>query len=209
MDAVTEKDFLRWAAGVGIGFDPRYPESRSLRLLSPCDQQARFWVFPHDPTSWPYFAGTVLGGLDEWKSGHLWPHSGRWPDLEQSQSYGDAVRNVLLRGAGIPSGWTGAVQFNRDEEDELVAVLFGYQLFGGCEYDDLFFVPDHGRQLLQTDHHDVIHVSCATKERVQKLVIYMAEAGYELPTELPDLTFIRPEWMVRPKPGSVSDGGVI
>ena len=35
METVQGEDFLRWAAGAGIGFDPRYPESRCLTLLPP------------------------------------------------------------------------------------------------------------------------------------------------------------------------------
>ena len=58
------------------------------------------------------------------------------------------MRDVMLRGAGIPDGWRGAVRFERDEENVLLAVLFAYLAFGWCVDDDLFLVPDHGRQLL-------------------------------------------------------------
>jgi hypothetical protein len=206
METVSGEDFLGWAAGVGIGFDPRYPECRCLSLLPP-REHARFWVLPPDPAAWPYFAASLLHGLDEWDSGLLWPRSGRWPDPVQSQSYNEGVRDVLLRGAGIPGGWAGAVRFGHDEEDALVAVLYAYLAFGWCVADDLFFVPDHGRQLLQTDHHDVIHVQCASEERVQGLVGHMAEAGYELPREPPDGTFKRPAWMARAEPDAPAGGG--
>jgi len=84
-------------------------------------------------------------------------------------------------------------------------VLFVYLTFGWCVDDDLFFIPDHGRQLLQTDHHDVIHVQCTSGERVQRLVHHMAEAGYELPREPPDWTFKRPAWMDSILPDSAED----
>ena len=64
--------------------------------------------------------------------------------------------------------------------------------------DDLFFIPDHGRQLLQTDHHDVIHVRCADEARVLELVKHMEQEGYALPTEPPDATFIWQAWMPQP-----------
>jgi hypothetical protein len=102
------------------------------------------------------------------------------------------VRDVILRGAGVPSGQAGAIRFGRDEEHILLAVLYANLAFGWCADDDLFFIPDHGRQLLHTDHHDVIHVECESEERVQKLVMHMADAGYELPREPPDGTFKRP-----------------
>ena len=34
-EAVSDDDFLTWAAGAGIGFDPRYPGTDGLSLLSP------------------------------------------------------------------------------------------------------------------------------------------------------------------------------
>jgi hypothetical protein len=114
-----------------------------------------------------------------------------------------------LRGAGIPGGWEGAVRFTREEDDALVAVLYAALAFGWCVDDDLFFVPDHGRQLLQTDHHDVIHVECSSEERVQRLVAEMAEVGYQLPRELPGWTFERPAWMDSGEPGATPDPGDI
>jgi hypothetical protein len=195
VETITSEAFLRWAAGGGIGFDPRYPQSGCLRLL-PRREHARFWVLPPDPAALPHFTASLLDGLDEWDNGFLWPRSdGRWPDPAQTGSYSEGVRDVLLRGADIPAGWVGAVRFGRDEEDALLAVLYAFVVFGWCVDDDLFFVPDHGRQLIHTDHHDVIHVECASEERIQRLVAHMAEAGYELPRELPDATFKRPAWM--------------
>lgn len=77
----------------------------------------------------------------------------------------------------------------------LIAVLYAFLIFGWYTADDLHFVPNHGRQLLQTDHHNVIHVVCESEKRVQQLVAHMNAAGYELPRELPDETFKRPTWM--------------
>jgi hypothetical protein len=208
MEAVSGEDFRRWTAGHGIGVDPRYPDSGCLSVLPPADY-ARFWVVPADPATWPHFVASLLGGLDEWATGLLWPRSGSWPQSGRSPSYNEGVRDVMLRGAGIPDGWAGAVRFERDEEDALVAVLFAAMAFGWCADDDLFFVPDHARQLLQTDHHDVIHAECRSEERVLELVAHMAAAGYELPAEPPDWTFKRPAWMggAEAEPGAAPDRG--
>jgi hypothetical protein len=206
MEAVRGEEFLRWTAEVAIGFDPRYPESGCLRLLPP-REHARFWALPSDPATWPHFVASLLDALDKWVSGFLWPRSGRWPLSDRSQSYNEGVRDVLLRGAGIPGGWEGAVRFDREDEDALVAVLYASLAFGWCVDDDLFFIPDHGRQLLQTDHHDVIHVDCSSEDRVQKLVAEMAEAGYQLPREPPDWTFRRPAWMGSGEPSAAPDRG--
>jgi hypothetical protein len=87
------------------------------------------------------------------------------------------------------------VQFERDEEAPLMAFLFASMAWGWCVDDDLFFVPDHARQLLHTHHHDVIHAECRSEERVLELVAHMAAKGYELPAEPPDGTFKQPALM--------------
>src|SRR5260370_34350093 len=128
METVRGEVFLWWAAGVAIGVGPRYPESGCLRLLPP-REHARFWVRPSDPATWPHFVVSLLDALDEWGSGFLWPRSGSWPLPDRSQSYNEGVRDVLLQGGGIPGGWEGAVRFDREDEDALVAVLYASLAF--------------------------------------------------------------------------------
>jgi len=188
MQTVPGEAFLQRAADVGIGFDSRYPDSGSLSILPPCDH-ARFWVLPTDLATLPHFITSLLHGLDEWSSGCLWPRCGIW------RADNDDERDALLPSLGIPDNLAGAVRFANDEEDAVITILNAFLAFGWCGTDDLYFIPDHGRQLMHTDHHDVIHVECASEERVMKLVARMTEAGYKLPTELPDATFRRPAWM--------------
>jgi hypothetical protein len=45
-----------------------------------------------------------LDGLDPWASGYLWPCSGRWPAPAECLTRNERVRQVTLRGAGIPDG---------------------------------------------------------------------------------------------------------
>jgi hypothetical protein len=66
---------------------------------------------------------------------------------------------------------------------------------GCCVRDDLFIVPDHGRQLINTDHHGVVHVACQETARLLQFIEHMTLGGYELPQDLPDATFKRPSWM--------------
>src|SRR4051812_48249718 len=112
METVSTHDFLTWASERGIGFDPRYPDSRCLKLLGSLDQ-ARFWTLPPYPETWPHFVASYLECLDEWETGCLWPRSGSWPESGQSQSYNAEVRDVLLRGAGVSDGWAGAIRVHR------------------------------------------------------------------------------------------------
>jgi hypothetical protein len=101
----------------------------------------------------------------------------------------------MLRGAGVPAGWDGALRFPYREGAAVATIVFAYQLFGWCVDHDVILIPDHGRQLLQTDHHGVIHVECRTEPRILQFVDHMAAEGYDLPTRLPDPTFKRPAWM--------------
>ena len=154
---------------------------------------ARFWVLPGDPATWPHFIASLLEGLDPVGSGPPAP-LGEWLTRTIAVYNEGIFWDVVLRGVGVPDGATGAVRFDRDKEDALIAVLFAYLAFGWCVDDDLFFIPDHGRQLLQTDHHDVIHAVCASEERVQKLVGQMAQAATSCPGSA-GLDIQHPAWM--------------
>lgn len=197
MEAIPVTQFLSWAADLNIGFHPQYPGY--LTLLPPTDH-SRFWVLPGDPSTWPHFVFSLLDGLDQWASGYLWLRSGCWPATAECLTRNERVRQVTLRGVGIPDGWAGAIRFDRAEVDVVAAILCAFLTYGWHSPDDVWFVPDHGRLLLQTDHHDVIHAECRDEGRVLALVGHMERAGYSLPTEPPDPTFKWPAWMTPPNP---------
>lgn len=195
MQPVKGGDFLIWASGLGIGFDPRHPEAGCFCFLPPRQGCARYWTLAGDPATWPDFVAHFLDGVDPWATGFLWPREGKWPPPPKPSFLTDEVCAVVRRGAGIPEGWPGAVRFERTERTAIVAVLFAHLTFGGCVADDLYFIPDHGRQIIQTSHHDVVHVKCAEEDWMRQFVEHMAKAGHPLPTEPPDETFKRPSWM--------------
>lgn len=62
----------------------------------------------------------------------------------------------------------------------------------------MWFVPDHGRQVVQADHHDVIHAECRDEGQVLALIEHMEQAGYPLSSGPPDATFKWPGWMPSP-----------
>src|SRR5262249_42430899 len=134
MKTVPAEEFLLWAAEKGIRVD----ETKLLSMRAP-REYSRFWVLPHDPTVWPYFIATSLAGLDEWNTGLLWPRSGRWGEVGQFPPENEAVRDIVLRGVGVPNGFGGAIRFAEDEKDALISILFVSLLFGWCVDDDLFF----------------------------------------------------------------------
>jgi hypothetical protein len=194
MEVIDTDQFLNWARGFDIGFDERYPGARSLVYL-PGPRLSRFWMFPDDGAAWPHFAACFLEGIDPWQQFLLWPRAGRWPVAPEAGGWwNEAVRDVVLRGASIPRAWSGAARFGREEVAAVVAVMFAAMLAGGFP-DDLYLVPDHGRQFLQVNHHDVVHAEFREEARLLEFVAYLEAKGHALPTEVPDATFKQPPWM--------------
>jgi hypothetical protein len=184
MQAVSSDEFLKWTATHGITFDERYPGARSLGF-APLRDHSRFWTLPADPASLPHFIASIVGGLDQWSWGLLWPRGGVWPAGAAPAAWDESVRAIVLRGINVPEGWPGAIRFDRDECAEIDALMFTFLIFGWCVDDDLYFIPENGRQLVMTDHHGVIHVECKEQDRIDNFAQHMSSSGYELPTELP------------------------
>ena len=91
------------------------------------------------------------------------------------------------------------MSFQREEMDAVLTVLFATMAFAWHSPDDLYFIPDHGQQIVQSDHHDVIHVECVDQNRMELLIQHLKTNGkYELPEEPPDWTFKWPAWMPKP-----------
>lgn len=180
IEAVSADAFLAWAVGVGIGFDPQYPGTGCLTLLPP-REASRSWFVPDSPYGIPHFIGTMLRALDQWEFAYLWPRDGRWPAAGETHLPNEQVRDVVWRGAGLPSGWAGAARIGREEWPELVSALFAAVALGGDSCSDLFLVPDHGRQIVHAGHHDAIHIACADDLRLAEVVRSMEQAGYRLP----------------------------
>jgi hypothetical protein len=83
----------------------------------------------------------------------------------------------------MPDGWAGAARVGPDGWPAIVAALFASLALGGDSCSDLYFVPDHGRQIVWAGHHDEIHIECADENRLLEFVRYMDGVGYALPTE--------------------------
>jgi hypothetical protein len=103
----------------------------------------------------------------------------------------------ILKGLGVPLGTADVVEFMRDEFDMLLTLIYSTTVFGVSVGEDLYIVPNDGRCILQTDHHDVIHVHFRQSAEVDRWVSEMAMRGFPLPEDLPDETFKQPPWMKR------------
>lgn len=194
MKRLTETAFLAWADGAGLCLDPQYPASAVL-VFRPDPQQDRFWDVPAEPERRPYFIVSLLELMGDWQACYAWRHLGSWPGAVDSRRINDVVERQILGGLGLPLGTADVVRFERAELDKLVTLMFATTVFGWSVGDDLYVVPDHAGSILQTDHHNVIHVSCRTSAELEEWVRRMEERGFPLPEDVPDSTFKKPGWM--------------
>jgi hypothetical protein len=109
----------------------------------------------------------------------------------------DIVECRILKGLGLPLGTADVIEFGREELDKLVTLMFSTTIFGWSVGEDLYVVPNQGRVLLQTDHHNVIHAVFKDPGDVQHWVETMESEGFPLPERVPDSTFRIPSWMTR------------
>jgi hypothetical protein len=107
----------------------------------------------------------------------------------------DVVELQILRGLQLPLGTADVVEIARGESATLVTLIFITTIFGWSVGEDLYVVPNHGRYLVQTDHHDVVHVSFRELEDLEHWVQVMETRGFPLPESVPDETFKQPSWM--------------
>lgn len=194
MKTLDEAEFLAWGDGEGLCLDPRYPHSAVL-VFKPDPQQHRFWEVPAEPETRPYFLQSFLELMGDWQECYVWRHLGSWPDRAEPRRINDVVELQILKGLGLPLGTADIVRFARADVAGLITLMFATTVFAWSVGEDLYIVPDHARFILQTDHHNVIHVSFREPADVGKWVSTMEERGFPLPEDLPDSTFKRPEWM--------------
>lgn len=194
MKVIAPEKFYAWCSSREIEPDLRYQEPRCL-IYVPNREYARFWDIPDDPDRCPGFVSHILEGTGPWYTCMAWMRGGYWPSDTQKPIPRSTQQMELLKTAGVPFGSRCALEFAYSEKRSLVDISIGQLLWGGCVFDDLFIIPDHGEMIVQTDHHDAIYVRFAGEEQMHGFVEHMVEGGYLLPDELPDETFKQPDWM--------------
>jgi hypothetical protein len=197
MRSIAESEFLEWAEGVGLCVSPDYPDSVVLIYSKDKGELSRFWVIPHEPEKRPHFIKLLLKLLGPWQFCSVWRSMGSWHDSSSisKDRVNDLVEFRILSGLGLPLGTADIVQFDIEELDFLITLIFSTTIFGWSVGEDIYVVPNHGRQFIKVSHHNVIHVDFRDNADVQKWKRRMLDEGYPLPTEVPDSTFIRPDWM--------------
>ena len=120
---------------------------------------------------------------------------GSWTTSIKGERVNDDVQAVMYKGIGINGDNADILAFRRNELASLVTLIFNQLVFGWHVGDDLYIIPDHGHQIIKTDHHDAVHVASLNDEAMVKYVKAMHDHKFELPEDLPDETFKRPDWM--------------
>jgi hypothetical protein len=194
MNRITEKSFLALIKKQRIIVDPGYPDSAVL-CFDPDPGISRFWEIPEEARRITCFIDTILSSLVPWNTVYVWKHLGSWKSIATGVRLNDDVQAIIYSGIGIPGGHADILEFTKDEYPKLVALIFNQLIFGWNVGDDLYLIPDHGDQIVKTDHHDAVHVEFKSDETMQKFVEAMKQRGFPLPEDVPDETFKTPDWI--------------
>jgi hypothetical protein len=194
MKEIAESEFLTWAKGEGMVLHPDYPDSRSLTFW-PDPGNDRFWTLPNTAAEYPDLVETMLRLTGPWQRCFLWCHLGSWIESTNDPCPNSRLQETIFCVLGLTPKSARVLEFSSQETNVLAAILFTKLVFGWCVADDLFIVPDHGRIILQTDHHNVVHASFTAADQMHGFIRDMKLEGYDLPIEPPDETFRRPDWM--------------
>jgi hypothetical protein len=202
MELRPDGEFLQWLSEVGIGVDPRYPDSGEFTFVSTPDL-SRFWLPSQIPSDLPNFlltaCRTASGDAACWvhrRGGGFWHHGDHASSREE-------VIDRILAAVGLPPGAAGALRFDAGEWQSLLILLIAFYTLGWHVSNDLHVIPDNRSCVLMLGHHGELSCSCPDQRRLEAFIQAMAAEGFKLPDHVPDSTFKVPEWM------SPGEGGAV
>jgi len=193
---IQKPEFETWAAARGLRSDERYADPRRL-VYFPYRNHARFWVIPRTQKRLRELIGCLLEAVaPSWTVCMAWPRTGRWISPDDDLADRGLVRERRrLWDSRLPFGQIAAVEFHREDVQLLIDLAAVQVRCGWSIHEDMHLIPDPALGFLETDHHDVIHVSCADEDGIRGVIREMADHGFALPDEPPDDTFKVPNWM--------------
>jgi len=194
MQLISTEQFIEQAAKNGIILDPIYSAPKCL-VYAKDATESRWWNIPKAGDELLRFFSHLLQSTEAWSSCYLWRRGGSWPNFHPPHNLLDEICIKVKVGQSIPDDYCGAVNYVFDEREHLLGQVTMHVKTGWCVQDDLFIIPDHGRFLIHTDHHGVVHVTTVEQAGMMQLIERMAVGGHNLPEEPLDWTFKRPAWM--------------
>lgn len=178
MELLTTAEFLVWAETHGIGYDPRYPRAGSLVFLAARDNW-RTWEPPADVGELAWFVDLVLRTVAGDQDLFLFPrHAGHWYTGGRGRPWVNDALDVIVRGAGIPSGFAGAARFGAGERAARAALAVGSLIFGWETSQDLCIIPEDATCILMTDHHRQVIGAFRAMEARDAFSATLVAAGY-------------------------------
>jgi hypothetical protein len=193
---IDEAQFRAWLAEGGIGPHSRWGNTDTLVCVE-SEELSRFWFPSNIPSELP---GFILAALRAASSGG--PHyllkrgGGNWYESDLESAPGsNVIIDALLKAAGVPAEAAGGLRFEKEDWKALSIVSQAYYVNGWSVGEDLHMFGEERDCAMMISHHGELIVHFPNWERLERFQTTMLEAGYDLPTELPDETFKRPDWM--------------
>ena len=171
MRSIPTSEFLIWAAQRGIGPDTRYAEPRTLEFLDGRCKGGR-WEYPSSPFEAPVFVLDALDAIEPWHEMWAYRRFDTWRCTDEDEPAG-RLCTFIFHALGIEPTDSITLIFSKSELDALATLALATICFGWCVYDDLFLVPNHGRQILYFDHDEMLHVRCRERDSFDRLLAKM------------------------------------
>jgi hypothetical protein len=185
MKTISDQSFLAWTAEADLVPDPKYKYPSSRQLVFPtCSDCWRAWKVPTTPNEPDRFVGAIMNLID-------WPvrirvRGGGPFSVAQPESAPERAIRSAASAAGIPTGATGALEFDLTEQPILARLAVAFLLFGYRVETDLEIVAFDRSACLMLSHHREIVARCSTRDRLVSFANGMLAAGYREPDEEDD-----------------------
>ena len=186
MQLLATPEFQVWAAGHGIGWDPRYPSANQLSFVEAPDHW-RVWDSPPQSKQLAWFTEAVLRvAAPEDQSVLVLPRArGQWRFGGVGSPKPNQAFDLIIRGLGVPAEFVGAVRFDASESAHLLAVAVASLVLGWSTGEDLYILPASGRCILLTSHDCAIFGFFPCEAGRESFASDLREQGYQDPDLVP------------------------
>jgi hypothetical protein len=192
MTLISEAELKDWLSQHNLSWDD---EHGYIKFSGGVDEN-RFWKLPEPARRIVYFLTVILDSIDPWEELVICKQGASgWYSADDTTGVLDAVHDQIIASTNLPRNFKGAIRAGHTDYTSILTLVFDQLLFGWCVWDDVYLIPDHTNQIIQTSHHDVVHVEFRDPSEIDSFVAAMAAGEFLLPNEVPDGTFKVPHWM--------------